>query len=105
VLRHELPDGTWHYDWLIERPDTPGLLTFRVDARPDDPGVTKLEGVRLPDHRAMYLDFEGEIKGGRGRVLRLAKGEARVFSDSEIEAVFGGVTRRWRMEGTKFLVI
>jgi hypothetical protein len=29
----------------------------------------------LPDHRLAYLDYEGEVSGGRGRVFRVDQGE------------------------------
>lgn len=99
VLRHDLPDGTSHHDWLIERPGTPGLLTFRLAGRPDDPGASELRATRLPDHRPVYLDYEGEIAGGRGRVTRVAAGTARIVAETpdrvEIVAGFGGAPRRW----------
>jgi hypothetical protein len=92
LLLHELPDGASHYDWLIA-PDAPaagsappGLISFRVSERIDLLGGGGLEGrgairfgaLRLPAHRAAYLDFEGEVSGGRGRVKRLARGELAV---------------------------
>jgi hypothetical protein len=93
LLLHELPDGTSHYDWLIT-PDGPrasggapaGLISFRVSERIDLLGGGGLDGrgalrfgaLRLPEHRAAYLDLEGEVSGGRGRVKRLARGELAV---------------------------
>jgi hypothetical protein len=76
LLRHEggvVPD---HWDWLIERPCDQGgpLLAFRVAARCDRACDRAIEATRLADHRWMYLDFEGELAGGRGRVQRVAKG-------------------------------
>jgi hypothetical protein len=79
VLRHDLPDGSWHYDWMLQVCDDPAepLLTFRVMVRPDDPTVVAFEGERLPDHRSIYLDYEGPISGGRGSVTRIARGTLR----------------------------
>jgi hypothetical protein len=91
LLLHELPDGTSHYDWMIQ-PDGPptsaptGLISFRVSERIDLLGGGGLDGrgalwfgaLRLPEHRAAYLDLEGEVAGGRGRVKRLARGELAV---------------------------
>lgn len=82
VLRHTMPDGTWHFDWLLlpdadslPRPDDRVLEGFRVQVRPDelDPGAIA-PGQRLEPHRALYLRFEGEIGGGRGHVVRIAAG-------------------------------
>lgn len=78
LLRHDLDDGSWHYDWLIERnvqatpdPDERCLISFRVAARPDSPTVVDLDAYRTPDHRRLYLDYQGEVSGGRGRVSRV----------------------------------
>lgn len=81
LLRHDLPDGTHHYDWMLERPDGGALLTFRVALRIDDPACTRFDGVRLADHRAAYLTCEGEVSGGRGRVTRLASGTVEALRD------------------------
>lgn len=115
ILRHDLPDGTWHYDWMIERsiPDLeprPGsgperrLLTFRLDPAPTpppaDPGGGPFEAVRLPDHRARYLEYEGPVSSDRGRVTRVASGPGRVLLDTPEEVVMActlaGVARRFR---------
>ena len=90
VLRHEMPDGTWHYDWMLERAggDERRLVTFRVEHRPDQAGVAGFEGHRIRDHRAIYLDHEGEVPGERGTVTRLAQGVMRwVRCDGEVMSV------------------
>ena len=33
---------------------------------------------RIRDHRRLYLDYEGEITGGRGYVTRVAGGDCEV---------------------------
>lgn len=115
ILRHDLPDGSWHYDWMIERsiPDLeprpgPGperrLLTFRLDPAPApppaDPAAGPFQADRLPDHRAHYLDHEGPVSGGRGTVTRVASGPGEVLRDSPEGAViactFAGLARRFR---------
>lgn len=77
VLEHRLPDGSRHFDWMIERPD-PGverrLWTWRTEARPDR--VEAFAGEQIGNHRVVYLEFEGELSGGRGRVTRVAAGQA-----------------------------
>lgn len=110
LLRHELPDGSWHYDWMmarrpIEDPRGAGpLLTFRVSERPDEVSVRSLAARRLGDHREAYLAYEGELSGGRGRVSRVATGEARVTERGDgslmIESRFARGVRCWiaRME-------
>ena len=113
LLRHTLPDGTWHYDWLLARsapPADPGtvepagaagmLLSFRIGHRPDDPAVHTIAADHLGDHRVAYLTFEGDVSGGRGRVDRVASGWCRVIQENpehvEFLACFDGVERRWR---------
>lgn len=82
LLRHDLPDGSSHYDWMIQRsgsPDDP-LVTFRVATRIDE-GAAAFRAERLADHRAAYLDYEGEVSGGRGSVTRVAEGEMEIVAD------------------------
>lgn len=84
LLKHDMPDGTWHYDWMLQRPGSgmnEPLITFRVNERPDDPRVWEMAAERLPDHRAAYLEYEGEVTGGRGRVRRIAQGACLVMQD------------------------
>ncbi|MBT8484254.1 MAG: hypothetical protein HKO59_14135 [Phycisphaerales bacterium] len=89
LLRHERPDGSVHVDWLIGR-DPAGqepLVSFRIDDRVDNmtPG-TMLPAVRIADHRARYLDYEGPIDADRGSVRRLARGSASVIGDPDSSA-------------------
>lgn len=100
LLRHELPDGSFHFDWLLEPGGACGvaaggtggaggsLITFRTMERPDRRGVSALRAQRLADHRAVYLDYEGPVAGGRGSVTRLAAGtcRVRVYGADEFEA-------------------
>lgn len=84
VLRHELPDGSFHHDWMIARSDAEGasLETMRMERRIDEaaPGAD-LDAESIADHRPVYLDHEGPISGGRGTVTRLARGLVRVLED------------------------
>ena len=75
ILRHTLPDGSWHYDWLVERAGLALVPTWRTgQIRPDDTAMESFEAERIGDHRALYLDYEGEVSGGRGEVERVASG-------------------------------
>jgi hypothetical protein len=91
-LRHDLPDGSWHVDWLIaqDRAGAARLIAFRVPRRLDAlaPGET-VDAVRLEDHRPVYLAYEGPISRDRGTVVRLARG---IVVAAEM------ATRRWRLE-------
>jgi hypothetical protein len=44
-------------------------------------------GQRLADHRLAYLDYEGEISGGRGRVSRVGEGHYDVLEETEANLV------------------
>lgn len=103
LLLHELPDGSSHFDWMIERPNAQGgLITFRVSARIDLLEQGRFSAQRLADHREQYLSFEGPVAGGRGTVTRLARGEASmVREESHSLEVTGqlGVSGQWRGKG------
>ena len=91
ILRHDVPGEGWHLDLLLARPDSDGLATFRVAAPATAAllGATRpcvLPASRLPDHRRLYLDFEGELSGGRGTVSRLASGSL-LWLDSQRPAL------------------
>lgn len=64
-----------HFDLLFETYPGSVLTTWRAAAWPvtADASVT-----RLPDHRRLYLTFEGELTGRRGRVERVAGGTCAV---------------------------
>ena len=99
LLRHTLPDGTWHFDWMIDRDGEGPLVTFRVQDRLEFEEISAFAAQRIGDHRRVYLDFEGEVSGGRGRVERVAAGVVDRLSEGaeiEVEVRFDGVTRRWR---------
>jgi hypothetical protein len=77
-LRHDLPDGSSHVDWMIAQ--DPGgrdpLISFRLSRRVDElTAGEQAEARRVGDHRPAYLDRQGPVSGGRGTVTRLARGE------------------------------
>lgn len=85
LLLHELPDGSSHFDWMIEREGdgVRTLVTFRVFTRIDllDGGSFLAE--RIGDHRVLYLTYEGPVgaKGEWGTVRRIAAGRAAIEVD------------------------
>ncbi|MCC7388292.1 MAG: hypothetical protein IT431_05945 [Phycisphaerales bacterium] len=86
VLRHDLPDGSHHFDWLLE--PTPGdagdervLIAWRLPVAPPAPSG-RFEAVRLEPHRRLYLTYEGPIAGGRGTVARVASGTGEILADT-----------------------
>ena len=94
VLRHVLPllaQRECHWDLLLAPPDnspyqtrhpansTPfdsnaGLLTFEALLPPDEWANNKFGVKRLPDHRPLYLNYEGPISSDRGHVTRVQSG-------------------------------
>lgn len=79
ILKHFLPDGTWHYDWLIEQAGVSHdhrLLALRCQSRPDLVD-TPFEALRVPDHRVHYLTYQGAVSNDRGVVQRVASGQVQ----------------------------
>ncbi|MFM7058320.1 MAG: hypothetical protein ACKO2P_15495 [Planctomycetota bacterium] len=71
ILRHDFP---WlHWDLLLARPGIPAATTWRLLRRPccNEP----IAAQALPDHRLVYLDYEGPVSGGRGRVEQVDGGD------------------------------
>ncbi len=64
ILEHDFP--TLHWDLMLET--GAALRTWRLDA-PPKPGAS-VAAEPLPDHRLVYLEYEGAISGGRGNVRR-----------------------------------
>lgn len=73
MSRFVLLEHRWngvHWDFMLEFRDV--LRTWAIDS-------AIVRGVDLParalaDHRRLYLDYEGEVSGGRGAVRRLDRG-------------------------------
>jgi hypothetical protein len=68
ILEHDHP--SLHWDLMLEC--GPVLRTWRL-ATPPCPGQV-LAATAVFDHRLHYLDYEGPISGGRGRVVRWDRG-------------------------------
>jgi len=67
VLEH-VKDTERHFDLMLEQGGV--LLTFSFAEFPAPPATCR----RLFDHRLAYLEFEGEIEHGKGRVARVESG-------------------------------
>lgn len=74
VLRHQ-GVAEPHFDLMVDAGCGGKLLTWRLRRWPPD-GTR--EAVRLTDHRREYLEYEGEVCGGRGWVQRVEAGECEV---------------------------
>jgi|GEM_PF-1190756 len=87
ILRHELPDGSHHFDLLLQPPgsipDAP-LRSWRCPHAPQPAGEGREQIVEaMPDHRAAYLTHEGPVTAGRGAVRRVAAGVIRAWDEAE----------------------
>jgi|GEM_PF-897305 len=83
ILRHHTPTGT-HHDWMIDTgnpsPDA-ALWTARIQSPPSEWSSNRPESlILLPPHRRVYLKKQGPISSGRGRVIRVDEGDARIIS-------------------------
>lgn len=82
ILRHEMPerDGrTSHFDLLLE--EESNARSFALDELPSEEAC--VHAISLEPHRLHYLDYEGEVSGGRGTVTRIDRGQYRLIQDDE----------------------
>jgi hypothetical protein len=64
ILTHDHPH--WHWDFMLEHEGA--LRTWRLD---EEPGTSAhIRATVLPNHRVMYLDYEGPVSNNRGTVQR-----------------------------------
>jgi hypothetical protein len=93
ILLHQTPQGSEqpdHVDLMLERGES--LRTWRLEKMPA--AGEEVVAERIADHRLAYLDYEGEVSGGRGRVTRVDAGEFESVQENPI-----GI--RVRLKGTK----
>lgn len=77
LLQHNVPDGSQHFDWLLDVADAPHspLTTFRLPSEIDAmPPGSRMRALRIADHRRLYLEYEGRLSSDRGWVQRIAAG-------------------------------
>jgi hypothetical protein len=74
VLHHE-GYGEPHYDLMFESAPGSLLMTWRAKDWPVSAGDIL---TRIGDHRRKYLEYEGPVSNNRGRVIRVASGDAEV---------------------------
>ncbi len=82
ILEHDHP--VLHWDFMLEAGSI--LKTWRLAEAPNTIGEW-IEALPLGDHRVAYLDYEGPVSGGRGRVRRWDQGEYESLPALEGEAV------------------
>ena len=90
ILRHDNTAGT-HWDFMLEF--GPVLRAWALQDEPmmGVPGNI-IEAAALPDHRLAYLDYEGPVSGGRGRVECCDSGSIQIveISDEQITVDLAG---------------
>ncbi|QGQ22924.1 hypothetical protein F1728_09670 [Gimesia benthica] len=88
ILRHNHPE--LHWDLMLEEGDV--LKTWRLPQPPEiDPASDEtsldLTAEALPDHRLVYLEYEGPVSGDRGEVSRWDRGTFTLLERSEDQLV------------------
>ncbi|MCG3183600.1 MAG: hypothetical protein ICCCNLDF_01705 [Planctomycetes bacterium] len=96
ILEHSVNGGV-HFDLMLEVAGQELLRTFQLARWPLAVGEA-CACVQLADHRRVYLEYEGEISGGRGTVRRVAAGS---WSGGYELACEGGEVVRLQIAGVK----
>jgi hypothetical protein len=65
ILIHDHP--VLHWDFLLEDGDR--CRAWRLTLDPGE-SINQIPALELPDHRSLYLNYEGPVSGGRGTVTR-----------------------------------
>jgi hypothetical protein len=78
VLHHQLPiysSRLSHWDLLMAspQPESKQLICFEL-AEPPDRWTALSHARRLPDHKTIYLTYEGPVSNDRGEVSRVLDG-------------------------------
>ncbi|MBI4580151.1 MAG: hypothetical protein HY718_10645 [Planctomycetes bacterium] len=75
LLHHVLPDSE-HWDLCLDQGRV--LATWQLLQSPttlaSSPNARPVPARRIPDHRRLYLDYEGPVSGNRGHVVRIDRG-------------------------------
>ena len=103
ILKHDHP--YLHWDLLLEFGDV--LRSWRLQS-PPKPGRT-IPAEATPDHRLLYLEYEGPVGQGRGTVIQWDAGlyEIQKWEDAMIEIGLAGKRLRGsirvtHLEGTNW---
>jgi hypothetical protein len=73
ILKHTA-NGQTHFDLMLEVEGQQKLRTLQLPRWPLEVGES-CAAKQIGDHRRAYLEYEGEVSGGRGVVARVASGE------------------------------
>jgi hypothetical protein len=98
VLRHDVGPcfertTETHLDWMFATGDA--LATWSTELITDFKKSVEMPCQKLPDHRLVYLDREGDLGGGRGSVRRVLAGEYMLLTSALAEVTFKAVLR-WK---------
>ncbi|WP_072022240.1 DNA polymerase ligase N-terminal domain-containing protein [Zavarzinella formosa] len=96
LLLHDHPET--HWDFLLETPEA--LRAWRLSRRPSLNEIILAEP--LPDHRKLYLEYEGPISGNRGNVIREDGGEFQWMSETP-DGVHVAISGSWLIGETTIL--
>ena len=79
-----------HWDFMLEIAPGGMLRTWAIDA--EIVAGRSLPARALGDHRSEYLDYEGEVSGGRGAVRRIDRGEytVEIWTPERVRARLAG---------------
>ena len=75
LCRYVILEHRWngvHYDFMVEAEPGGLLRTWALEEEPCFGQAIRAQA--LPDHRRIYLDYEGEISQGRGTVRKWDEG-------------------------------
>lgn len=102
LLRHTLPDGDEHLDWLIAREAALGpLASLRLSRWPLLEGDT-VEVDIARDHDRTWLERQGDVSQGRGTACRIDQGMLQRC----LETAQGlHMEMRWAELGTQSLLL
>ena len=96
LLEHDHPQ--LHWDFMLESGEV--LQTWRLDQIPHEPD--NIDALPLPDHRKVYLDYEGPVSGGRGSVKQVDRGDFELLESSDNDLVV--LLRGTLLQGTARLI-
>lgn len=76
ILQHDHP--VLHWDLMLDTGEV--LRTWRLEVEPAS--QAEMRAFALPDHRRMYLDYEGPVSGDRGTVTRWDAGTYTLLEET-----------------------
>ncbi len=109
VILHHVGYGRPHWDFMLEQDES--LATWRVYHDLLEVGKEEWKLLRIGDHRPAYLDYEGEVSGGRGEVRRVCSGSyalrdknSQAWAIRLTSAALAGEFELRRVEGEQWLM-